>query len=802
MVSIWLDIRQARRRFFKDWRVMLLALLALAVGIGGNATIFSVANGVLRRPLPYPQPEQLTMVWLDNRVLSNKKDLTSYPNFVDWRDQNTTYQGMAAFSLWIPGLSGVDEPQYLNGAFVGPELFTVLGVEPVLGRGFLEAEFQPGNDAHVVLSHGLWQRRFGGDRSILGRTVLLEAEPYEVVGVMPPGFDFPDDTDVWAPLAPSDRLRTERLGLLFQVVGRLKPSATVEQAQADLDVVAKRLEQEYPDTNAGFGVTVVSLRDQLTGEFKPALLVLLGAVGLVLLIACGNVASLLLSRWTGRQSEFAVRSAMGASSPLLVRQLLTESLLLALVGGVAGLGLSALGLRVVKGVGSSLIPHLEDVQIQPEALVFTFLVSVFAALIAGLAPALWMSSPEGVSASLGQRASSFVGGSRGRRLLAGFIIAEVALALVLLVGAGLLLQTIPRLLKSAPGFDPNNVLLMELRLSRNHYPGEADLVGFSERLVQGLQNLPGVESAALASAVPLKGVLVSKGLTIEGRPPQDLQENETPVMAVTDHYLDTMKIPLLSGQTFSEEVTAGRRVALINEVMAKLYWPQGDPVGKRLRLVPDQDPSWITIVGVVGNVRRRALDADPRPEIYVPFRQDPRRSVKIVLRAHSDPWLLAPGAREQVWALDRSLPIQILTMQDLMLESIAARRVAMTCLVLIALIALLLAVTGIYGVVSYAVRQSTPEIGIRLALGARRLDILAQVLRRAGALVGAGLVLGLLLAFAFTRLLSTLLYGVAATDLLTFIGVTALLAVVGLIAGYLPARRAARVDPVVAMRAE
>ncbi|MGE0128236.1 MAG: ABC transporter permease [Blastocatellales bacterium] len=804
MHSFWQDLRYGARMLLKNPGFTLVAVITLALGIGANTAIFSVVNGVLLSALPYPQSDQLTMVWLDNRRQGIRDDITSYPNFQDWRNQNKTFQGMAGVRSLNVNLTGAGEPEELRAATVSSNFFQLMGVGPAQGRGFTAEEEQPGKDKVVILSHGLWQRRFGGDPGILNKTISLNGESHTVVGIMPPGFQFPTKAEIWAPLAPNERLRAARGAFWLPVVGRLKSGVTRAQAQADMDVVARQLEQQYPNL-AGYGVNVVPLHEQTVGNVRRALLVLLGAVGFVLLIACANVANLLLARAATRQREVAVRAALGASRWRLVRQLLTESVLLSVAGGALGVLLALWGLELLLDLSPANIPRLDNIRLDGRVLGFTVGLSLLTGLIFGLAPALQTSHLE-LGETLKEGGRTGAGGSRAQRIRSAFIVAEVALTLALLISAGLLIRSFWRLQQVAPGFKTERVLTMKLALPRSKYAEGAKATAFFQQLQERLSTLPGVEAASAVSTILLPKLANSSNFTIENRPPDPREQSlELPFDAVQPNYFQTMSIQLLSGRTFSEQDASDKpRVAIVNETFVKRYFPNEDAVGKRFTFGDgNNNPQWITIVGVVRDTKRQGLDQPIRIESWFPHAQAPSRSMQVVLRTTGDPLALAGAVRDAVWSLDRDLPIpKMETMEQILSESVAQRRLNMLLLAIFAAVALILAAVGIYGVMSYAVTQRTNEIGIRMALGAQMGDVLKLILAQGMKLALIGVGIGLIATIALTRLMSSLLFGVSATDPLTFAAIALLLTVVALLACYLPARRATKVDPMIALRYE
>jgi putative ABC transport system permease protein len=804
--TLFQDLRYGLWMLKRNPGFTFVAVLTLSLGIGANTAIFSVVNGVLLNALPYPQPEQLAMVWLDNRRQGVRDDITSYPNFVDWRDRNKTFQGMAGVASQSFNLTGAGEPEEIRAAIVSTNFFQLVGVSPALGRGFTDGEEQPGRDRIVILSHALWQRRFGGDPGILNKTISLSDEPYVVVGIMPPGFQFPENTEIWGPLAPDEEVRESRFGFFLAVVGRLKPGVTRAQAQADMDVIANQIEKQFPDM-AGYGVNVVPVLENTVGPIRRALMILFVAVLFVLLIACANVANLLLARATVRQREVAVRAALGAGRWRIVRQLLTESMLLAVLGGALGVLLAWWGLRLLVDLSPANILRLENIRLDGRVLWFTLALSLLTGLIFGLAPALQTSHLK-LSETLKEGGSAVGGGAgrRAQRIRGVFIVAEVALTLALLVGAGLLVRSFWRLKHVDPGFRADHVLTLRLSLPRSRYTEGAQAVSFFERLQERLAALPGVVSASATSGVMLPKLANSGGFTIENRP-QDPNEPslELPFDVVQPNYFQTMGVPLLRGRAFTAQDTrANPGAAIVNETFVKRFFPNEDPVGKRFTFGGGgPNARWITIVGVVRDAKRQGLDQPIRIESWMPLAQMASGSMDVVLRTTGDPLALSQAAREAVWSLDRDLPIQrIQTMERILSEGVAQRRLNMLLLGLFASVALILAGVGIYGVMSCVVTQRTHEIGVRMALGAQARDVLRMAIWRVMSLTLIGVALGLAGALALTRVMQNLLFNVSATDPATFALIALLLVGVALIASYIPARRATKVDPLLALRHE
>lgn len=801
------DLRFALRILLKNPGFTIVAVIALALGIGANTAIFSVVNTVLLRPLPYKDPERLVMVWEDASKTGYPRDTPAAGNYSDWRDQNQVFEGMAAFSDESFNLTGAGDPERLEGIRVSANLFPLLGVEPQVGRVFTAAEDQPNSQRVVLLSYGLWQRRFGGDPNIAGKPLTLNGESYVVVGVMPARFQFPtSDNQLWVPIAFTAQEAADREIKFLEVVARLKPGITLEQAQADMSTIAGRLQQQYPETNVDIGAAVTSLHEHLVGDIKPALLILLGAVGLVLLIACANVASLLLARAAVRQKEIAVRVALGARRLRLIRQFLTESLLLSTLGGVVGLAVAYIGLVLLKTFIPEDILQASEISIDLKVLGFTLFVSVATGLIFGLAPAIQALRFK-QSETLKEGGRDAATGGSGKRLRSLLVTAEVAISLVLLIAAGLLINSFVRLRNVDPGFRSDNLLTMRIAMPLSKYLDRPRRIGFYHDLLQRVQSLAGVRSVAITSNLPLYRQGNSMSVRIHGRP--ELPPAQQPVVVtriVSPAYFDTMTIPVLNGRKFTDrDVDTTPRVALISETMARTFWPGEDPVGKRFGIGEiESDQSWINIIGVVKDVRQLELTADPKPQAYLPYLQfgffEPR---DLVVKTDVDPVSLAATVRKAVWEIDKDQPVSnTQTMEAILADSIARQRFSMVLLAIFAGVALVLAGVGIYGVMSYSVAQRTREIGIRMALGAQTAAVLKLALAYGMKLVIIGVAIGLVAAFALTRLMSTLLFGVTATDPITFTLISLLLIGVAALASYIPARRATKVNPIIALRYE
>jgi putative ABC transport system permease protein len=807
LVDFLHDLRYALRMQRKNPGFTIIAVIALALGIGANTAIFSVVNTILLQPLPYKDPEQLVMVWEENAKQGYPTDTPTAANFIDWRDQNKLFEGMAAIDETSFNLTGSSDPERLDGRRVSASLFPLLGVDPHVGRVFTAAEDQPGSGHVVLLSYGLWQRRFGGDAGIVGKTLTLNGASYTVVGVMPPRFQFPTaDDDVWVPIAFTPEEAANRNSHYLTVLGRLKPGVTLAQAQAEMSTIATRLQQQYPQTNTDLGAVITPLHEHLVGDIKPALLILLGAVGLVLLIACANVANLLLARAAVRQKEIAVRVALGARRGRLIRQFLTESVLLSTFGGLVGLAIAYAGIIVLKSFIPDNISQARAISIDYKVLGFTLLVSLATGLIFGLAPAIQSVRFNQIETLKEGGRDAATGGS-GKRLRSLLVVAEVAISLVLLIGAGLLINSFLRLRNVDPGFRVDNLLTMKIVLPDQKYEKKAQRSAFYTDLVQRVQSLAGVKSAAVTTNLPLYFQGNSISVNIEGRPePPPGQELIIVTRIISPGYFDTMTIPLLKGRPLTDQDTDDSpNVVVVSDAMARRFWPGEEAVGKRISIgrVKSQD-DWIQVVGVVKDVRQFELNADPKPQMYLTHRQYGFFDAQdLVVKTDIDPASMANAVRKAVAEIDKDQPVSnIRTMETILAASIARQRFSMLLLAIFASVALVLAAVGIYGVMSYSVAQRTHEIGIRMALGAGTTAVLRLAVGYGFKLVVIGVAIGLIAALALTRVMSTLLFGVTATDPMTFTLISLLLVGVAAIASYIPARRATRVNPIIALRYE
>ena len=807
MTTMWLDARYSIRMLLKSPGVTAIAVLAIALGVGANTAIFSVVNAVLLRPLPFRQPDELVRVFGTNVKKGANSNPTSYLGFLDWRAQNHSFQEMAAYSGGSAALTGDGLPEQIEGVTISASIFPMLGVNPVLGRTFTSDEEQPGKTHVAVISEGLWRRRFGADPNIIGRNTMLGGDSTTVVGVMPQGFKFPVTADVqefWTPLDPTAAFNKERGSNYLSVAARLKPGVTLAQAQSEMDAIAGGLEQQYPASNTGRGVRLESMYEATVGQLRPALLVLLGAVGCVLLIACANVANLLLARASRRHKEMAVRTALGATRGRIARQLLTESVLLAGIGGTLGLLLAAWGMDLLIAQIPADVPRAQEIAVDWRVLSFTFGVSVLTGFIFGLAPAL-VTSKIDLNESLKEGGRGGTEGAGRNRVRGLLVVAEIALSLILLIGAGLLIKSFDRLRRVSPGFDPRHVVTLSLALTETKYKTEAQQSQFFQQVLARVGDLSGVEAAGIVDPLPLNNNMWQNIFTVEGHPP--LAPGDRLIASarvVSAEYLRAMRIPLIRGRALSDrDDKAAPKVMLINETLARRFFPGEDPIGKLATpsLAPDLT---CEIVGIVGDVKHQRLDAEAGPEFYVSYLQAPPTSASLVVRTTGgDPAAAVPGIRNVVAQIDEEEPIaDVRTMDDLLSESVASRRFNMLLLGAFAFIALVLAGIGVYGVMSYSVTQRRREIGIRVALGARANDVFKLVLGQGMLLASIGVAAGLAGAFAVTRIMASLLYGVSANDPLIFTCVPLLVGAIALLACYVPARRAMKVDPMIALHYE
>src|SRR6266446_1643256 len=816
MEIIWQDIRYGARLLLKAPGFTLVAVLTLALGIGANTAIFSVVNFVLLRPLEYANPDQLVMLWERNLKKGWSESPTSFANFRDYRD-NAKSVDIASFTDTNFNLTGADQPERVTGLHVSANLFSMLGVNPLRGRWFTPQEDKPGAGRVLILSYGLWQRSFGGNPNLVNQTVQLNGQSYTVVGVMPPSFKFPpafstkttseeliSNADLWVPLTTDDVPLVRNIRNL-KMVGRLKAGVTSPQAQAEINSIASRLDKEYPDINAGLESVVIPLHEQIVGDVREALLILLGAVVLVLLIACANIANLLLSKATARHKEIAIRTAVGANRLRILGQLLTESTLLGLLGGVFGFLVAYAGAKTLISFASLNIPQLTDFRFDLKVPLFALVISLLTSLIFGLAPAIDASKPN-LNEALKEGGRSSSGGATRARLRNALVIAEVALAVVLVTASGLMLRSFVRLQGASSGLNPHNLITLELELPDVRYHAAQQQTFFQQQLIQRVASLPGVQYAATVDNLPFSGNAFNSSFTIEGRPTGPT--TETPrayYRVISPNYFPAIGIGLHKGNQFTDrDTTEQPGVAIVNEIAAQRYWPGVDPLGRRIkRGRPESKNPWLTVVGIVAASRQTSLKEGSQPEIYVPYLQNPGLTFTLVARTASDPRSLTGALRKEVLSADREIPAaNIKLMEELISNSVTKERFYVLLLGVFAALALILAAVGVYGVMSYSVILRTRDIGIRMALGARPVDIFKHIVGQALVLGLIGLGVGIVLAITSTRVMSSLLYGVNATDPLTLAITSVVLLAVALLAGYIPARRATKVDPMVTLRYE
>lgn len=801
MDSLLKDLRYGFRSLLKRPGFTIIALVALALGIGANTAIFSLVNAVVLRPLPFPESDRLVWVYGNIRNGGNRASVSPL-DFLDYRNQNKTFEQFgASVSFPVPAnLTGSGDPERLTASAVTGNYFDAFKISPALGHGFSLENEKPGQDQVTVLSYAFWQKRFAGDPEIVDKKIILDSKPYQIVGVMPAGVSLPQQADLWVPLNfDVEPDMKQRKAHFLRPIGRLKPGVSLVQAQADTDAIAAQLEQQFPGSNTGWNLRLIPLREQLVGSSRATLLILFGAVGFVLLIACANVANLLLVRAASRQKEIALRTALGASRLRIVRQMLTESLLLSLVGGALGTLLAVWGVELLVKLSADSLPPTVTVNIDATVLVFTLLISIATGLLFGIAPALRTTRPN-LNDSLKEGARGSEGAMRNR-MRSLLIVFESAVAVVLLVGAGLLVRSLVALQNVDPGFDANNVLTMSVTLPQAKYSEEGKAGNFFQQLETRVASLPGVQAVGLVTELPLSGQPNDVPFTVEGRPPVTPdQAFDADFRRVNQNYFNALEIPLLRGRNFTEqEVSMSDKVAIVSQQLVDVVFPNEEPLGKRL--VTEIGKQTYEIIGVVGDIRHRSLERRPFPAMYFPTRDN--GGMNVVIRTQGNPLSIVGAVRSEVRALDRDQPIAaVKTMNDWVDSSVSAPRYRTTLLGMFAALAMILAATGIYGVMSYSVAQRTHEIGVRMALGARQFDVLKLVVRQGMSLTLVGVILGLLGAFALTRVMESLLFGVTTKDPITFAAVAVLLTTVAFIACFIPARRATKVDPLVALRYE
>jgi putative ABC transport system permease protein len=812
------DIRFALRQLLKQPAFTAIAVVTIALAIGATTAVLSLVNGLLVRPLPYREPQQLVLLLQHFKSQNLERIPVSPPEFKDYETRARSFEKLGAFGYTSFNLAAEDRPERIAGAAVTAGVLPLLGVSPIKGRFFEPEECTLGRDDVVIISARLWQRRFNNDPQIIGTKLLLNGKSFTVVGVMPASFDFPlqlfnlgnggqfgGRAEIWKPLAFTDDQMKARFSRSFTIVGRLAPGTSVAQAQAEIETINAQMRREHPDNymqDGGFGGDVLSLHDLAVAGMRPALLILLGAVFLVLLIACANLTTMLLARAAAREHEIAIRVALGASRLRLLKQVFSESVLLALIGGVAGVVLALWGVKLLKTIGAQTVPRLHEVNIDLVVLAVTLAICVGTGIIFGLAPGLASGRPE-LTEALKEGGRGATQGTRRNRLRNGLVIAEVALALVLLSGAGLLIKSFARLQNVNPGFNPRNALTFEISLPKIQYPDDAAIVRFNNEAQRRIAALPGVQAAGFSTILPLAGTNSDWSFTIEGQPSNDNSPSpDEEKRQVASDYFRALETPLIKGRFFTDADKADAPlVMIVNQAFAKKFWPKGDALGQRVTFGdPKKDPKWITIVGVVGDIRHFGLDTDPKPEMYVPFAQDAYFTTIYVVRSNQDARSLLQAIRHEIQAIDSAVPVaNVRTFENVVGDSVAPRRLSVVLLAVFAGVAVLLASAGIYGVMSFLVVQRTYEIGVRMALGAQRSDVLKLVLVRSLKLISAGTIIGLVVALMSTHTLRALLYSVSAFDTATFALVTVLLGAIALAASYLPAIRATRADPMIVL---
>jgi putative ABC transport system permease protein len=810
METLFKDIRYGVRNLLKRPGFTAIAVITLALGIGANAAIFSVVDAVLLRALPFPNPDRLVMLWEDASFAGFPRNTPAPANFADWKAQNHVFDETAAFDERSFNLTGDGEPEKIEAYGVTANFFPMLGIKPALGRAFLPEEDKPEGNKVVMLNYNLWQKRYGGERSVIGHEILLDGEKHTVIGVMPAGFQLLDShIGLWVPIAFTTEELAQRGSHYLFVVARMKPGVTLAQANAEIRTIQQRIAHDHPDEAGRISAYAMPLREQLAGDVRRPLLVLLVAVAFVLLIACANIANLLLSRATSRRREIAVRAALGARRLHIMRQLLVESLLLAIVGGVCGALLASWSFAFLRRLIPDGLALSTNLNLNLKVLGFTLMVSLLTALVFGLVPAFQASNMD-LNEALKQGGGRTGLNAAGNRVRSVMVVSEIALALVLLVGAGLLIQTFQKLRQQYSGLQPENVLTLRTVLPRNKYPEQPQRAAFYKQVLERVRSLPGVVSAGYATTIPLAWKGGTSGFYPEGRTVAQAKADGLSYDAnhrqVSADYLKTMGISLMRGRPFNEgDNEQAISVAIINETMARQYWPNEEAIGKRFKLGdPDGNRPWMTVVGVAGDVRQMGVDEPVKAEMYLPYQQiredqwfAPR---DLVIRTMVAPLSIVGATRAVIQQVDPDQPISnIRTMDEVLGEETASRRLGMTLLTMFAALALLLATLGIYGVLAYFVVQHTQEIGVRMALGAQRRDILGLVVKRGMRLAVLGVMIGLGAAFALTRLMASLLFGVGTADPLTYATIALLLILVALFACYLPARRATKVDPMIAL---
>jgi predicted permease len=810
--TLWQDVRFGARLLVKSRAFTAVAVGTLAVGIGASTAIFSVVDAVLLRRLPFAEPERIVTLWENNVKDGIARDDVSPANFLDWRERATSFEKIAFANPYSLDYMNEGEPETWESALVSDGFFRVLDVNALHGRTFLPEEYESGRDGVVVLGYPLWRDRFGGDPGVVGSTIALDGKPMTIVGVMPPEFKlnlFEREKLLWAPQVPDESFRKQRRATYLKVVGRLAPGVTVEAASAEMDAIASNLAAELPESNSGVGVATVPLEEQIVGPARPALVVLFAAVGLVLLVACANVANLLLARSGAREREIALRAAIGASRVRLVRQFVVESLVVAALACAAGVALAWAGLRLILAFAPDDIPRLERAALDPQALAFAAGVSTLTVFLFGLVPALHASKPD-LNAPLKEMARSATGGALRGRLRGALVVTEIALALVLLVGAGLLGRSFMRLIEVDPGFAVERVVALQVFVW-DRYDSPEKRANYVDEVISRVSTVPGVEAAGVTTALPFleSSAMTSYPFLVEGRPAPATGAEPTVFVTVADAgYFEVTGVPLVAGRSFdSRDTSRASPVVMINETMARRHWPGENPVGAKVMFASagrgGRPATVYEIVGVVGDLRHEGLDREPHSELFRPYAQSQSGSIIFAVRTSADPATLIPTLKARLWEVNATQPIYNASAAgDLVSASLRTRRFSLTLVGFFAVVALALAVVGIYGVMSYVTSHRTREIGVRMAFGAQKADVVRLILGEGARMTLAGVCLGLLGSLALTRYLTSMLFGVAPYDAQTFVAVSALLVAVALLACYLPARRATKLDPMTVLRSE
>jgi putative ABC transport system permease protein len=795
------DVRYALRLFVQQPLITATVILVLALGTGANTAIFSVVNAVLLQPLPLHDADRLVMVWGHQRREGDGSGPVSAPAFAVWKARNSVFEGIAASSDAVFNLTGAGDPVSITGYRFDADFFGVLGIQPMLGRTFLPEEATPGRPRVAVLGHRVWQRIFNGDATVVGRSITMNDEPYIVIGVMPPGFQHPRQAELWTPLVLSARTQSNWDSKPLRVAARLKQGVTIDQAQTEMSRIAAEIAQAQPASNAGEDVRLSSFRQEQSGDIRPALLMLMGAAGFILLITCANLANLLLARVSARSNEMAIRSALGAPRLRLVRQLIIESAVLTLAGAALGLALTvafadALVAMFPNNIANVSIPPIEELPIDARVLAFTMTIAIATACVFGLLPAR-----QALRSPLNQRSTTQQSTGFRRALL----VSEIALTIVLLVGAGLMLRSFVHVAQSDLGIEPARVVGVQVMLPFGRYGTSASQLSFANSVVERLQQLPGVDAAAATNFLPLSGFWDNVSVHPEGQPrPRPGEEVTADNRVATPDYFRTMGIRVIRGRTFTDQDTGDRpRIAIVNESLARRFWPATDPIGRRMNLASDGEPQWVEVVGVVSDIKAFGQEEATHLDLYRPLAQVPFPLIAFTVRSAMEPSVMFAPIRQQIWSVDPQLPtFREDTMEQLAAESTALRRISLQLLGAFALLALVLAAVGTYGVLSYSVAQRLPELGVRMALGASRGTIMSLVLGELGKTTLAGVIIGLVASFVVARLASSLLVGVTSTDPVVYALTCGLLVVVAFVAGYLPARRASRLDPTAVLRCQ